>query len=236
MPPRSKVSSDLKDRIPVLHHALGYNVKSICELLGVRKTLVYQTLQYHRIHGSTATPNARHLSGRPRRLTSTDITFIRCLLSRKHCLYLDEIQDQLLVHRGLRVSIPTLHRTLRRLLISRKCISARALERNDLLRAAFMNRIATEVPDPEMFMFIDESAKNERTTGRTRGWARVGHRCIQQRRFVRGQRYSILPVLTLDGIVAYDIIEGSVTAARFLEFLRDLVVSRNSSPHNLTSI
>ncbi|KAF8837048.1 hypothetical protein BDN67DRAFT_909949 [Paxillus ammoniavirescens] len=37
-------------------------------------------------------------------------------------------------------------------------------------------------------------------------------------------RYSILPALTLDGIIAYDIIEGSVTGERFIQFLKDHVM------------
>jgi hypothetical protein len=88
-----------------------------------------------------------------------------------------------------------------------------------------MNKIATEVTDPEMFIFIDEAAKNKQTLGRSMGWGVMGQRCMQWRCFVRGQCYSILPALTLDGIITYDIIEGSVTAARFLTFLRELVVS-----------
>jgi hypothetical protein len=88
-----------------------------------------------------------------------------------------------------------------------------------------MNHIATVVPNPEMLMFVDEAAKNKRTSGRMKGWSLKGKRCNQRRCFVRGQRYSILPVLTLDGIITYDIIEGSVIATRFLEFLRELVVS-----------
>jgi len=41
---------------------------------------------------------------------------------------------------------------------------------------------------------------------------------------LRGIRYSILPVITLDGIIAYDIIEGLVDGARFLHFLEEHVV------------
>ncbi|KAG2351152.1 hypothetical protein BDR07DRAFT_1321117, partial [Suillus spraguei] len=59
-------------------------------------------------------------------------------------------------------------------------------------------------------------------------------RCVQRKCFVRGKRYSILPILTLDGIIAYDIIEGPVTSERFVRFLREHVVSlMNASPHNL---
>jgi hypothetical protein len=147
-------------------------------------------------------------------------------------MYLDEIQHQLLTQRGVRVSITTVIRTLPRLLITHKHVSIRALKRNDILRSAFMNMIATQVPDPEMFIFLDEAAKNKRTAGRSMGWAFMGKRCVQRRCFVRGQRYSFLPALTLDGIIAYDyydIIEGSVTAARFLTFLRELVVSLSRS-------
>jgi hypothetical protein len=88
-----------------------------------------------------------------------------------------------------------------------------------------MNKIADQVPDADMLMFVDEAARNKRTSGRSKGWALKGKRCFQRRCFVRGKRYSILPVLTLDGIITYDVIEGSVTAARFVEFLRELVVS-----------
>ena len=79
----------------------------------------------------------------------------------------------------------------------------------------------------DMVIFLDESAKDDRTLGRKMGWSRIGTRCVQRQCFVRGQRYSILPALTLDGIIAYDIIEGPVTAERFIKFLREMVV-RNS--------
>jgi hypothetical protein len=75
-----------------------------------------------------------------------------------------------------------------------------------------------------MLMFIDEAAKNDRTTARTKGWSLLGTRCIQRRAFVRGKRFSILPVLTLDGIIAHDVIEGSVNTERFLSFLEEHVV------------
>ena len=50
--PRRTVSRDLKDRIPILHYKHGYKVSEICGVLGVRKSLVYQTLAYHRLYGT----------------------------------------------------------------------------------------------------------------------------------------------------------------------------------------
>ena len=88
-----------------------------------------------------------------------------------------------------------------------------------------MNLIGSLVDDPNMLMFTDESARDERTSARRYGWATWGQRCVCRKFFVRGCQFSIIPILTLDGIITYDIIEGPVTAARFLEFLREMVVS-----------
>ncbi|KAK0432290.1 hypothetical protein EV421DRAFT_1719683, partial [Armillaria borealis] len=64
-----------------------------------------------------------------------------------------------------------------------------------------------------------------RTSSRKMGYAPRGLCCMSRRHFVCGQRYSILPVLTIDGIIAHDVIQGSVTSEIFLEFLREQVVS-----------
>jgi transposase len=223
MPTRT-ISQDLKDRIPTLFHAQGFSVTEICNLLGIKKTAAYAALRNQRLFGTTANMNA-HKRGRPRILDANDLEFIRAFLSQRRTLYLDELQEALERRCQIHVSIPTLVRTLKRLRYSSKQVSARAAERNELLRAAFMNRIALEVPDMDMVMFTDESAKDDRTDFRRQGWSRIGTRCIQKRCFIRGRRYSILPILTLDGIITYDIIDGPVTGERFLQFLREMVVS-----------
>ena len=92
------------------------------------------------------------------------------------------------------------------------------------MRSAFMNRIADQVPNPDMLIFTDEAVHNRKASAWTKGWSLVGRRCVQRRHFICGQRFSILPILTLDGIIAYDIIPGSVNSERFVQFLRKLVV------------
>lgn len=228
MPPRT-VSHDLKAHIPVLRYELGYSAKEICSVLSIKKSLVYCTLQYHQMHGLVYNPDTQAgCRTRRRHLTTVDLSFIRALLTQRHTVYLDEIRDELCIHRGVTVSISTLAHALRRLHFTNKDVSGRALERNDLDRAIYMNKIADLVPDPEMLMFGDEASKDERTSIRRKGWSIRGCRCIQQKCFVRGRRFSILPILTLDGIIAHDIIEGSVTTERFVEFLRELMVSTHT--------
>ena len=221
--PFHPVSKDLKARVPVLFYQQHIKVKDICSLLGIRKTLVYQVLSYAHAYGVPYNSHAQRC-GRKRVLSQGDLKFIVSLLNRRHCIYVDEIQEHLHIERGISVSTATLLRALRRLHYSRKAVSARALERDDLLRSAFMNKIADEVMNPNMLMFVDEAARNKKTSVRTNGWSLVGKRCVQRRCFSRGERFSILPILTLDGIITYDIIPGSVTSRRFLQFLRELVV------------
>ena len=90
--------------------------------------------------------------------------------------------------------------------------------------SAFINRIANEVPNPNMLIFIDEAIYNRRVLAWSKGWLLVGRRYVQRQHFICGQRFSILPILTLDGIITYNIILGSINLERFVQFLCKLVV------------
>ena len=218
------ISNDLKGRIPALHYEQGYNIKKICQLLGIKKTLTSETLKNHWEFGVPYDPHARRRGLRPHCLTTIDLSFIWALLNQQHTVYLDEIQEQLLMRCGVKVSIPTLTRTLHQLLFTNKDVASKALERNDHDHAVYMNCIAELVPDLEMLMFGDEASKDERMSNRRRGWSCQGTRCVQRKCFVRGKRFLILPIITLDGIIAHNIIEGLVTTEKFVKFLRELVV------------
>ena len=78
MPPHS-VSRDIKARILILRYNLGYSVKEIGEVLGIKKSLIYNTLHLHQTHGLTYNPHSAWQSHR-QHLMSMDILFIRGLL------------------------------------------------------------------------------------------------------------------------------------------------------------
>ena len=48
--------------------------------------------------------------------------------------------------------------------------------------------------------------------------------CVVQRLFVRGLQYSIIPVVTLDGIIIYDIVNSPVSDDYFYNFIKEFVV------------
>ena len=159
------------------------------------------------------------------------------MITQAHTVYIDKIQQELMTKRGVYVSIPTVACTLHRLDFTCKRTSRCAIKQNELMRAAYMNRVGTLVPDPNMLMFTDQTVKDERTTARQMGWLSIGTPCVQPACFVCGHRYSVLPFLTLDGLITWDIIEGSITSEQFVKFLHEMVVcSTGFSLSNLTSV
>jgi hypothetical protein len=91
--PRRHVSRDLKDRIPYLQFIEGFKVKKIKRLLGVKKSMIYQVLTYHRNFGITYNPASltHFCPGWLRKLSNVDLTLVRALLAQVPTLYLDEL-------------------------------------------------------------------------------------------------------------------------------------------------
>lgn len=110
----------------------------------------------------------------------------------------------MLTVRNIDVSISTLSHTLSRLAISNKRVSRKAAERDLELRAVWQAHIANE--DPESMIWLDEAGADRLAHQHLNGWSGVGIGCIQRETFIRGVKYSILPALTLDGVIALEVI------------------------------
>ena len=92
----------------------------------------------------------------------------------------------------------------------------------DIVRGDFLRRMGEYTP--EQLGFLDETSKDDRTCHRKLGRARVGQRAEFEDVFVRGKRVSALGLLTLDGMAAKTVREGSFTREAFLEFFTEEVV------------
>jgi len=93
-----------------------------------------------------------------------------------------------------------------------------------LLRADYIYTIGSEY-QAEQLIFLDESAKDERTLTRHYGYSYRNQIASQKVVFLRGVRYTILPALILDGFIACDIMKGSCSKERFCSFILTQVVS-----------
>ena len=99
----------------------------------------------------------------------------------------------------------------------------KAIERNELLRGAFIASIGQYRTD--QLVFMNKSSKDDRTMICLYGYSKVNSRASKKIVFIRGKRYTILPALTEQGIIAVDIMEGSCTKQRFKEFVVSQIVS-----------
>jgi hypothetical protein len=77
---------------------------------------------------------------------------------------------------------------------------------------------------PDQLVFVDESASNERTAERKFGWSMRGDPCRVRRSNKRSKRWSILPAITIQGYVAWEIYQDSFTTARFNAFIKQDVL------------
>jgi len=181
---------------------------------------VYKILALYREYGQVTNPHARP-RGRPRALDMTVLNYMSALLDANPTLYLDELQEKIFDVHDVDVHISTISRSLRRMALSHKGVAKAALERNEHLRATWQ-AVNGDIPK-EYIVWLDEASVDDHTNQRDSGWAGMGRACVRRAAFIRGQRYSILPALTCDGIIALDIFEGSVNKEKFISFLQDLV-------------
>ena len=79
---------------------------------------------------------------------------------------------------------------------------------------------------PNQLLFLDESAANKRTKDRKYGWSPVGVAPHVYQSIKRIERWSLLPVYTIDGF-NWEIIQSSFTASNGIRSVKE--PSRNRS-------
>src|ERR1700761_9350378 len=122
--------------------------------------------------------------------------------------------------------------------------SVAALERNEDTRNDYTALIG-DCYSREMLVFLDESHCDRRSTRRKGGWAPSGQRARCHDFFVRGTkcalrsisvtspdvvRHSVLPAISLDGVLHLDIITRSWTSEDFEQYIETLLNNMNRYP------
>jgi transposase len=148
--------------------------------------------------------------------------FIAELLEREPELYQDEIADYLFAEFEVVVSNAQVAKALRRIKHTSKILTVAAAEQNDELIAAFRRKMIFW--DARYICFIDESACNERTAGRRRGWSPRGAPANIKRHLKKSERWSVLPAYSIEGYIAPITFQGSITAEIFEQWLEELVL------------
>jgi transposase len=215
------LTKEMRENIVIWHYEGHKKALEIARLARCSERTVYDVLRLHRDFGVVQNPLAQP-RGRKRILDAGDVNYLSALLAANPTLYLDELQILLFENRGVDVSLATLSRALRRIALTHKGVAKTAAERNELLRAIWQAEYG-DIP-PNYFVWIDESSVDDKTNQRGDRWSAMGHACVRRDTFIRGQRFSILPALTTDGIIALDIFEGSVNKERFINWVSEELV------------
>jgi transposase len=216
------VSLELRKLIVAWRYELHMPISDIVHLSSHCKKTVHNILKSFREDDNEFNHSFTERRGCKRLLDRDDLNYLESILRAEPGLFLDELQDKLRTVRDIEVSIATISRTLSRLAITNKTIAKEAAERNEHLRATW--EVSMAQYDPQQLVFIDEARVDDQTNVRKNGWAPLGQACVRRTSFLRGQKYSILPALSVDGIVALDIFEGSVNRESFLTFLQNHLV------------
>jgi transposase len=104
-----------------------------------------------------------------------------------------------------------------------------ALERNEQDREDYKTLVATHFR-PEQLVFADESHFNRLTLRRPYAWSIRGKRACRSEFSYRGTKYSILPALSLDGILHLEVVENAITGDIFRQFVQGLLPRMNRWP------
>jgi transposase len=221
--PYRRISRDLKIAAINLYERELIPLDDILNCIGFSRRTFFRILALWRSTGDVV-KHTYGLRGRPRLLVFDDLQYLLRLVRHRPDWFLDELIDLLRENRFVSVHFATIHRELERAGYSVKKLKRIAAERSEEKRSAFVYRMGQYTPD--QMGFPDETSKDEKTPGRRRGRAKKGKRAKRRQVFVRGHRLSGTGLLTIDGMVASTVVEGSMTTDSLREFLEEDVVGQ----------
>ncbi len=142
--------------------------------------------------------------------------------------YIDEVAAFVNEEYDIQTSRETIRKAMKNAHLTRKTISRIPTERDETLRRRWAIELCTM--SAEQLVFVDESAANERTMNRRMGWSPRGFPCKVRMPGRHSVRWSILPAITIEGYISWDIYQGSIDGERFNHFIEQLLLIMNPWP------
>jgi transposase len=214
----------------IMHAGEGVDAKELTHQ--IRRQLSVSLASMYRWRGNLARYGsvekplvAQGLRGRRPILNTDDFNAIKDLYKEHSDTYLDEIAWFLAVHRDVTISLGALCDNLNNAGLNRKKLHIIAKERDTDLIDEFWDVVRDNTSGTgEELVCLDEMSKNDRDTGRRYGRAMMGERADFVDNFVRGDRYSMVAALSIEGYIAARVVEGSFDSDLFYQFVAEHVV------------
>jgi transposase len=215
------ISEDLKLRVLTLIMQ-GHLEEDILPLFGVSQSSYKLWKRNFDRYGHTGRPPLVP-RGRKPKIKFTHISSFVNLVAEAPDMLLREMQEWFLIAEELVLSRSEISRLLKDTNQTYKRLRKAAAERDEVERARWREEVQSDLL-AEMCVCVDETSKDDRTIFRRFGHATSGQRAVLNAPFGRGQRWSIVAALSVDGYIAYDALEGSVNGFDFLGFIINQVV------------
>jgi transposase len=172
----------------------GFISDDICYLLGISSRSLSRWQTNMNTFGSVI-PAHNPLQGHPSILNAEQRNELFNLLDQASEMFLDELQDWVALHHD---AATALHYIIQDAGLTFKMLHKAASERDEVAREEFRTYIWEHLV-AEQVITVDESSKDDRTIFRRFGHAPRGHRASIDADFVRGDHYSIVAALSVDG-------------------------------------
>jgi hypothetical protein len=78
----------------------------------------------------------------------------------------------------------------------------------------------------EQLVFLDESGINIQSGERTHGWSERDRIARLVLPFDKDENFTVLPAMTLNGYIAYNIYQGAINTEKFKDFIEHDVLPR----------
>ena len=159
----------------------------------------------------------------PSRLLGNDqqLVLLRIILQNPG-LYLHEIQSELFAVYGQTVSIATICQTLHYMGCTRQALQHIAIQRSDAERAKFMAEIS--MYDPGMIIWLDETGCDRRHSTRKWSYSIRGITPRDHCLLARGERYSAIAIMSVEGLLDVHLAEGTVNGSKFEESVKSSLI------------
>jgi hypothetical protein len=222
-----RISPELKECALNLW-AKGWELKDITDTLLVSQASLYRWRAIFEDRTSVIKTPCAPLGLTRTRLTRAVLTAPRTVYTQAANpeLYLDELVLWLSLRYDIAIAVPDLQQHLTKDGLTREILLNIALERDEVLLQQWRDTLAGDdfVTDGSQFICVDETSKHKHAYGKHHGPTYSGDQTELRDVFVRGDMYTLVGALSVDGWIAADVSGSKFDSNEFLEFVQEHVV------------
>jgi transposase len=206
---------DLKNRIIDLYYKLKLSIRGLSKLVSVSKSTISRWINQKN------TQLVKNKIGRKETLNDNERAIIIDFVSNNELITLNELQKWITLTHGKTVSRSTLTRLLKKGRISYKNVR-KSLQKTIITeeqRKSFITDILTK--GYKNIVCLDEVGF-QLNMKRTKGWSKIGSRCISYDKKIRRVNYHGIFIINADKGIEYQIYDKPINIDSFSNFIKNL--------------